>query len=79
MYDMSGNVWEWTCSNWQARFDGSEQQCNGDTTDTQARVLRGGSWSDNPDGARAAARLSFGPDYRYGDVGFRVLCSSPIE
>ena len=28
LYDMSGNVWEWTCSSWREQFDGSEQQCN---------------------------------------------------
>ncbi|MCP5242090.1 MAG: SUMF1/EgtB/PvdO family nonheme iron enzyme [Burkholderiales bacterium] len=45
LHDMSGNVWEWTCSNWRDQFDGSEQQCNDDTADTQSRVLRGGSWA----------------------------------
>jgi hypothetical protein len=52
---MSGNVWEWTCSNWRERFDGSEQQCSDDTTNTQFRVLRGGSWFSYPGRARAAA------------------------
>ncbi len=79
LYDMSGNVWEWTCSNWRDQFDGNEQQCNNDTTDTQARVLRGGSWIDDPGGVRSSARGDGHPDARSGDVGFRVLCSSPIE
>ncbi len=79
LYDMSGNVWEWTCSNWRERFDGSEQQCNDDTSDTQFRVLRGGSWLNVPDSARAAARNLNHPDSRRSSLGFRVLCSSPIE
>ena len=79
LYDMSGNVWEWTCSNWQERFDGSEQQCSDDTTNTQARVSRGGSWFNGPDHARAAARYYHHPGNRGYDIGFRVLCSSPIE
>lgn len=79
LYDMAGNVWEWTCSNWVSPLDGSEQTCNDDASDTQFRVLRGGSWFDNPGSARAAARLDGNPDFRFSLIGFRVLCSSPIE
>ncbi|MBK6957637.1 MAG: SUMF1/EgtB/PvdO family nonheme iron enzyme [Nitrosomonas sp.] len=79
LYDVSGNVWEWTCSNWRNQFDGNEQQCNDDTRDTQARVLRGGSWDNSPDSVRASVRNDFHPDNRYDNIGFRVLCSSPIE
>ena len=79
LYDVSGNVWEWTCSNWRNQFDGNEQQCNDDTRDTQARVLRGGSWYNSPDLVRASVRFNSHPDYRDVFIGFRVLCSSPIE
>jgi len=79
LHDMSGNVWEWTCSNWQVQFDGSEQRCNDDATDTQARVLRGGSWYDFPGNARASKRNSRVPAVGDVSLGFRVLCSSPIE
>lgn len=79
LYDMSGNVWEWTCSNWRERFDDSAHQCNKDTKDTQSRVLRGGSWGDDPVNVRAPVRLDSHPDFRGNDIGFRVLCSSPIE
>ncbi|HVO23848.1 MAG TPA: SUMF1/EgtB/PvdO family nonheme iron enzyme [Candidatus Margulisiibacteriota bacterium] len=45
-----------------------------------ARVVRGGSWNYNAGSARSVAR-SYGdtPDFRNYDIGFRVLCSSPIE
>ncbi len=87
LHDMLGNVWEWTCSNWRERFDGSEQHCNDDTANKQqARVLRGGSWFNHPDLVRASARGDAHMDNRNGIVGFRVpgsgfrvLCSSPIE
>lgn len=79
LYDMSGNVWEWTCSNRRERFDGSEQQCNDETADAQARVVRGGSWDVGPDGARSSARGLSIPAVRNNVVGFRVLCESPIE
>lgn len=78
LHDTSGNVWEWTCSEWREQFDGSEQQC-ADPQSTVARVVRGGSWGSNPVFARSACRNNHGPSYRYGYVGFRVLCASPIE
>ncbi|MBX3617338.1 SUMF1/EgtB/PvdO family nonheme iron enzyme [Nitrosomonas sp.] len=82
LYDMSGNVWEWTCSNWRERFDGSEQHCNNDDTDSQYRVVRGGSWNHSPDRVRSAVRghhLDLRPDLGNFDVGFRVLCESSIQ
>jgi formylglycine-generating enzyme required for sulfatase activity len=79
LHDMSGNVLEWTCSNWRAQFDGTEQQCNNNTEDTQLRVLRGGSWNNRPDNVRSSRRYYVHPDARVSGIGFRVLCSSPIE
>jgi hypothetical protein len=42
-------------------------------------VVRGGSWRYDRDGARAASRYGFRPGDRYGLIGFRVVCSSPIQ
>jgi len=68
LYDMSGNVWEWTqdCSHPDfhgAPADGSAWQ----EPDCPSRVLRGGSWF-----ARAALRMGMAPAFRAGDFGFRV-------
>ena len=41
---------------------------------TMARVLRGGSWINNPDNARAANRNRNHPDNRNDNVGFRLCC-----
>ena len=79
LYDMSGNVWEWTYSNRRNQFDGSEQQCNDATTDTHGRVLRGGSWFNSSDFVHAALRYDFPPYNRLNDLGFRMWFSSPIE
>ena len=71
--DLSGGVWEW-CLN---RFE--------DPGDTRVdasgapRALRGGSWFDVPDIARAGARHWNLPDYRFGNIGFRVLSSVPMS
>jgi len=48
-------------------------------TDDDRRVLRGGSWGNDQDFARSASRLWFRPNARVNFVGFRVLCSSPID
>ena len=46
-----------------------------DTTDaSQFRLLRGGSWHDNPGVCRSAYRDRIQPGNAYGDVGFRVVC-----
>ena len=69
--DMSGNVWEW-CLN---EFDSpSKTQLAGD----ERRVLRGGSWFDNQDDARASFRDRINPDTRYNLGGFRVV-SAPVS
>ena len=76
LYDMSGNVWEWTCSNWREQFDGSEQQCSDGTTDFQFVVLRGGAWDHQADYLRVSSRNYAEPAIRTDIIGFRVLCMS---
>ena len=73
LYDMVGNVWEWTedCEHHNyngAPVDGSAW-ITGDCND---RVTRGGSWGFNPGGIRPAYRGWAGIDQRSGDMGFRI-------
>jgi formylglycine-generating enzyme required for sulfatase activity len=68
--DMAGNVWEW-CDDAADMRGGREKS---------RRVLRGGSWNFILDGARASYRFSVvDPVDRNGDVGFLVVCVSPIR
>ncbi len=46
--------------------------------DSKRRVVRGGSWRSGLANARATLRLGFFPYKRFGTIGFRVVCSSPI-
>jgi len=60
LYDMAGNVWEWTDSWWNEKT-------------RSFRVLRGGSWSLIAEYCRSAFRDSGAPDTRYSGVGFRLV------
>lgn len=71
--DMAGNTWEWCLNYNDPSKDVAIKQSD------EARVLRGGSWSNDPGDPRAAARGCYHPDFRYYGFGFRVLCLSPIE
>jgi formylglycine-generating enzyme required for sulfatase activity len=72
LHDMLGNVREWTADRWHdnytgAPYDGSTWSIGG----AAARVIRGGSWFDDTQYVRAAARSWFAPGYRTGYIGFR--------
>ena len=85
--DLAGNVWEWTSSLWgkdpwdpafKYPYDPADGRENVGAGDEILRVLRGGSWFDDQDGARCAYRCRNDPDYRFDDYGFRVVVS-PIS
>ncbi|HRD48947.1 MAG: SUMF1/EgtB/PvdO family nonheme iron enzyme [Candidatus Competibacter sp.] len=74
LYDMLGNVAEWTCSEYDSAYAGGETRC----ADRKAaaggsRVLRGSSWSDSARQGRFAYRLPFVPELRKFDLGFRLV------
>ena len=69
--DMLGNVSEWTCSAYEENYNGSEQRC-APKNDARSRVLRGGSWSDSPEGVRSADRFRSTAAFRFDVVGFRL-------
>lgn len=68
--DMTGNVSEW-CND--PSYDPAELDMNGDSVWHMVH-MRGGSWSDGPDKAIAAIRVSALPVLSYITVGFRLAC-----
>jgi formylglycine-generating enzyme required for sulfatase activity len=73
LYDMHGNVWQW-CQDSLDKYPKSDAVDPLGTTG-EARVIRGGSWIDNPLECRSAYRGGSKPAMRHSLVGFR-LCFS---
>ena len=82
LYDLSGNVWEWTRSHYYQSYpyradDGRENLAAGDDV---WRVVRGGSWRAARVFARCAYRRRAHPGGRFSSGGFRVvLRSAPVR
>jgi sulfatase modifying factor 1 len=57
LYDMHGNVWEWT----------------NDSYDAERKVIRGGSWRFNADSARCALRYHHRPQDSGDSLGLRIV------
>ena len=73
LYDMSGNVWEWTQDCYESNYattptDGSAWS----TADCQRRVIRGGGWFADPGQLRSADRDGGLPTVQLNDLGFRL-------
>jgi formylglycine-generating enzyme required for sulfatase activity len=63
IYDMSGNLWEWSGS-WYPGYEGS------------FRVIRGGNWHYPAEYCSVAKRNLNDPEFRINYLGFRVALSS---
>jgi len=74
LYDMLGNVWEWTSSAFLPYpLHGTEDQPQPAINAT--RVLRGGSFRVHRDDMGCARRRKADPSLRSDDIGFRIVRS----
>ena len=73
LYQVHGNVWEWTEDCWHDNYSGAPSDGSAWTSGgCSDRVLRGGAWYFYPWLLRAAFRLWNSTDSRDNVVGFRV-------
>ncbi len=70
IYDMVGNVLEWTCSKYEASYQGTEKKCLKGGKASQV-VLRGGSFIHNE--VRIARRYRLSCVCSDANIGFRVV------
>ncbi|MEL7480088.1 MAG: SUMF1/EgtB/PvdO family nonheme iron enzyme [Pseudomonadota bacterium] len=73
LYDMHGNVLEWVEDCWNDSYEGAPEEGSAWTEgDCSSRVLRSGSWGNNPQDLRSAYRGRYDPANRDSGIGFRV-------
>ena len=86
LYDMSGNVWEWTSSQWGGKVNApdftytlwvKQAGLREDLNPLALRVMRGGSWYFRTDLVRCAVRDGDLPLHRLNNLGFRLVLGSP--
>ncbi len=70
VFGMSGNVWEWCLTDYNNPAEHPEKE---NISSNSSRVLRGGSWYDYLQPARAASRDYNPPHGRHYSFGFRVV------
>ena len=75
LYDMLGNVWEWTEDNYHGNYQGAPDDGSAWQGGGTKRVLRGGSWNSSPPDSRAAIRYASKPEIRFSSFGFRLARS----
>jgi formylglycine-generating enzyme required for sulfatase activity len=71
LHDTLGNVWEW-CQDFSGEYSRALQRDPDGASSGSDRVFRGGSWLDDEQYVRAAARGWYAQSSRGDDLGFRL-------
>ncbi len=72
LYDVLGNVWEWTCSAYDSQYTGDEGKCVSDKSNRDI-VLRGSSWFNDPWDTRLSNRSYQQKWHQDYHSGFRLV------
>jgi len=71
IYDMSGNVYEWT-QDWMGRYKRKGQVNPLGAERGKMKVIRGGCWYDTRDGCSIHCRVEMNPSDKNGCLGLRL-------
>jgi formylglycine-generating enzyme required for sulfatase activity len=72
LYDMHGNMFEWVEDAWHDSYEGAPTDGTAWMQGGYGRVVRGGTWVNDPQQLRAAYRVEFGGGMGNGGIGFRL-------
>jgi len=74
LYDMTGNVWEWTSDYYDCEYYSISPSVDPQGPEAGLyRVIRGGGWYSGPRQMRLTNRHWFSPDFSEVSIGFRCV------
>lgn len=78
VYDVHGNVREWTLDNYNGRLGGESLVDPRPRTDGSRIAVRGGGWGDSAARVRSAVREEASPEVTSEAIGFRVVLAPEL-
>ncbi|MEH2126025.1 caspase, EACC1-associated type [Nostoc sp.] len=79
LFDMHGNIWEWCQDAWHENYNGAPADGSPWMSESNLRLLRGGSWNYAPRYCRSSNRIGSARVYWVSYVGFRVVVAAPLR
>ena len=80
VWDMAGNVWEWTNDWFDANYYATDPTTNpAGPWSGDFKIIRGGGWNSANDKVRSANRFAIEPQLSFKDVGFRCVANTWAE
>ncbi len=73
LYDMLGNVWEWTMDTYSETSYSTHEKSNPVHTGKGNKARRGGSWYSAPGSVRCSNRGNRSADRKNKEIGFRLI------